>query len=148
MPPRTWGPDEKGERTSWWGKHGKPTDDTQFSFLVEDEDFSILLAALESRCVAVIRSWACRGVLSCGMLTRPHVMSSAECSRATGWASLRTQGGSGGPGSPFGSVSDPLALKRPLQDCVARSSTLPSTPPISPLLTRLPDLGYHVFIFF
>lgn len=59
-----------------------------------------------------------------------------------------TQGGGGGPGSPFGSVSDPLALKRPLQGCVAGSSALPSTPPNCPLLTRLPDLGYHVFIFF
>lgn len=34
------------------GGHLDTSHDTYLSFLVEDEDFSILLAALESRCVA------------------------------------------------------------------------------------------------
>lgn len=64
----------KGRALSWvrwgWGETFRNQCDT-VSLLVEDEDFSILLAALESRCVAVIRSWACQGPLSC-------VVSSAE----------------------------------------------------------------------
>ena len=103
----------RGERAELGGKHQKPIHDTQFSFLVEDEDFSILLVALESRCVAVVRSWASRGVLSCGMLSWPHVVPLAECSRVTGRSSLRTQG-SGGPESLFGSVSDPPGLEASL----------------------------------
>lgn len=46
----------KGRALSWAGRQLETTCDIQFSFLVEDEDFSILLAALESRCVAAIRS--------------------------------------------------------------------------------------------
>lgn len=43
----------KGRELSWAGRHLETHCDAQFPFLAEDEDFSILLAALESRCVAV-----------------------------------------------------------------------------------------------
>lgn len=91
----------KGRILSWVGRHLDTSCDTQFLFLVEDEDFSILLAALESRFVAVIRSWACWGLSSCSPGFVWHlcrVFLSSGC-----WVG-QPEGGSGSD-SPFGSLT-------------------------------------------